>query len=337
MKQLFVAVCSLLSALLWGGCSVRELPEGDGIDPTTVHTEIVLLPGSDMTQFDIPEFSTRTAGMHKYKVRYIVEVYADDRFDQSLQFRRQLICEEGDAGEVALECELHARNYRVVAWRDFVLAAEVSGNTAADCFYTTSDFAAVKLRGDYTGGTDYKDVFCGQATLDLTPYRCRLAARHCEEIQLERPLAKIELITTDVIKYLNKLEQMKSVRPAGIEDFTVQLGYIGYFPTGFNVVSNRPNEAVTGIQFTSVPIVISNNEACLAFDYVLVNGMESSVTLEMVICNEKGQEVNRVSGVEVPVRRNRITTVRDAFLTREFAPGIGINPGFDGEINVVVP
>ena len=31
-------------------------------------------------------------------------------------------------------------------------------------------------------------------------------------------------------------------------------------PTGFNVVSNRPNEAVTGIQFTSVPIVISNNE-----------------------------------------------------------------------------
>ena len=32
-----------------------------------------------MTQFDIPEFSTRTAGVHKYKVRYIVEVYADDR------------------------------------------------------------------------------------------------------------------------------------------------------------------------------------------------------------------------------------------------------------------
>ena len=48
MKQLFVAVCSLLSALLWGGCSVHELPEGDGIDPTTVHTEIVLLPGVDM-------------------------------------------------------------------------------------------------------------------------------------------------------------------------------------------------------------------------------------------------------------------------------------------------
>ncbi len=30
--------------------------------------------------------------------------------------------------------------------------------------------------------------------------------------------------------------------------------------------------------------------------------------------------MNRVGGVEVPVRRNRITTVRDAFLTRDSLP-----------------
>lgn len=57
----------------------------------------------------------------------------------------------------------------------------------------------------------------------------------------------------------------------------------------------------------------------------------------MIIYNEEGQEVNRVIGVEVPLKRNKITMVRDEFLTREFAPGIGIDPGFDGEINVVVP
>lgn len=100
---------------------------------------------------------------------------------------------------------------------------------------------------------------------------------------------------------------------------------------------NRPNEAVMGIKFTSNLLVLSDNEACLAFDYVLVNGEESSVTLEMIIYNEEGQEVNRVTGVEVPLKRNKITMVRDEFLTREFAPGIGIDPGFDGEINVVVP
>ena len=332
MKKLFIAACALLSVALLGGCGVRELPEDGGVDPTTVHTRIVLLPGADMTPFDVPEFSTRAADSREYEVRYIVEVYADDKFDQSLQFRRQLIYPEGDADEVALECDLHARNYRVVVWRDFVLAG-----SAADCFYSTADFSAIELKGEYTGGTDYKDVFCGQTGLDLTPYRCRLEAVHSEEVQLERPLAKIELITTDVIKYLDKLEQTKSPTRATIEDFTLQVLYTGYFPAGFNVNSNRPNLAVTGVKFTSMPIIVSDNEACLAFDYVLVNGEESAVTLEMIIYNEEGREVNRVSGVEVPVKRNKITTVRDAFLTREFAPGIGIDPGFDGEINIVVP
>ncbi|MCD8183440.1 MAG: hypothetical protein LUE99_10495 [Bacteroides sp.] len=212
--------------------------------------------------------------------------------------------------------------------------------TQADCFYDTADFGAVKLKGDYTAGTDYKDVFSGQMSLDLMPYRCRLEAGHREEMQLERPLAKIELITTDIIKYMNKLEQRQKsadARSTGIEDFTLQVLYAGYFPVGFDIPLNHPNEAVTGVSFTSTPIPISDNEACLVFDYVLVNCAESSVSLEMIIYNEEGQEVNRVSGVEVPVKRNKITTVRDAFLTREFAPGIGINPGFDGEINVVVP
>ena len=30
-------------------------------------------------------------------------------------------------------------------------------------------------------------------------------------------------------------------------------------------------------------------------------------------------------------------TGRDEFLTRDYAPGIGINPGFDGEIDIVIP
>lgn len=335
MKKLFIAICGLLPVILLGGCGVHELPEDGGVDPTTVHTKIVLLPGADMTPFDIPEFSTRTADSREYEVRYIVEVYADDKFDQSLQFRRQLIYPEGNACEVVLECELHARNYRVMVWRDFVLAG-----SADDYFYTTADFSAIKLKGDYIGGTDYKDVFCGQMSLDLTPYHCQLEAEHCEEMQLERPLAKIELITTDIIKYMNKLERAKNSKGSPvttIEDFTVQVLYTGYFPTGFNVNSNRPNQALTDVKFNSTPVTVSDNEACLAFDYVLVNGEESAVTLEMIIYNEEGQEVNRVTGVEVPVKRNKITTVRDEFLTREFAPGIGIDPGFEGEINVVVP
>ena len=323
-----------LSLFLLSACGVRELPEDGGVDPTVVHTSIVLLPGADMTPFDVPEFSTRSADGRAYNFRYQVEVYADDKYDQSLQFRRLLTYPEGYTGEVALECDLHARNYRVVVWRDFVPVSDVG--LADDHFYITADFSAIKLKGDYTGGTDYKDVFSGQMSLDLSAYRCELEAEHREEMQLERPLAKIELITTDVIKYLDS-QRSVSTRITDVESLSLEVFYTGYFPIGFDVLLNRPNEAVTGISFSSAPLTVSDNEACLAFDYVLVNGAESSVGLEMVIYNAEGMEVNRVSGVTVPVSRNKITTVRDEFLTRRFAPGIGISPGFDGEINVVIP
>lgn len=325
----FIALCT--SLLLLNACDVHELPTDGGVDPTTVHTRIVLLPGADMIPFDLPDFSTRAADVRQYDVRYQVEIYADDKYDQSLQFRRILTYPEGYTGEVTLDCDLHARNYRVVAWRDFVLTG-----TSADCFYSTPSFSAIKLADDYVGGTDYKDAFSGQTALDLTPYRCKLEANHREKMQLERPLAKIMLITTDVIKYLDKLKAA-STRGANIESLSLQVLYTGYFPVGFNITDNRPNQAVMGIKFSTTPVAISDNEACLAFDYVLVNGEESAVTLEMIIYNDEGQEVNRVTGVEVPIKRNQITTVRDKFLTRQFAPGIGINPGFDGEINVVVP
>lgn len=313
-------------------CSVHELPEDGGVDPTVVHATIVLLPGADMTPFDIPEFSTRATDGDVYEVRYQVEVYADDKYDQSLQFRRTLTYPEGYTGEVALECDLHARNYRVVAWRDFV-----SAGSSDDCFYTTDNFTAIRLNGDYVGGTDYKDVFSGQIALDLTPYHCRLETEHREEMKLERPLAKIMLVTTDVIKYMNSLKKSNAVRAVDIEHFTVKLLYAGYLPVGFNIPLNRPNDALTGIGFSSVPISVSATEACLAFDYVLVNGEESAVNVEMKIYNEDGVEVNRISDVRVPVLRNKITTIRDEFLTREFAPGIGVDPGFDGEIDIVIP
>lgn len=321
-----------LPLFLLTACGVHELPEDGGVDPTVVHTTIVLLPGADMTPFDIPEFSTRAADGHTYEVRYQVEVYADDKYDQNLQFRRTLTYPEGYTGEVALECDLHARNYRVVAWRDFVPAG-----TSDDCFYSTEDFTAIKLNGDYVGGTDYKDVFSGQISLNLTSYHCDLETEHREEMRLERPLAKIMLVTTDVIKYINNLKNADAVRAVNVEHFTVKLLYAGYLPVGFNIPLNRPNDAVTGISFSSAPISISDKEACLAFDYVLVNGEESAVDVEMIIYNEDGVEVNRVSGVKVPILRNKITTVRDEYLTREFAPGVDVDPSFEGEINIVIP
>ena len=47
--------------------------------------------------------------------------------------------------------------------------------------------------------------------------------------------------------------------------------------------------------------------------------------------------LNRIEGIDVPIVRGKLTTIRDEFLTRDYAPGIGIDPGFDGDINITIP
>ena len=47
--------------------------------------------------------------------------------------------------------------------------------------------------------------------------------------------------------------------------------------------------------------------------------------------------MNRIEGIDLPIVRGKLTTIRDEFLTRDYAPGIGIDPGFDGDINITIP
>ena len=74
----------------------------------------------------------------------------------------------------------------------------------------------------------------------------------------------------------------------------------------------------------------------MGFDYVFVNGESSSVNLSVEIVDKNGMTVNRVDNIVVPIYRGKQTIVRDKFFTREYNPGIGIDPGFDGEFNVYV-
>ena len=59
--------------------------------------------------------------------------------------------------------------------------------------------------------------------------------------------------------------------------------------------------------------------------------------MNLNISDAQGNVINEVQGIQVPIVRGKLTSVRDEFLTRSFTPGIGIDPGFDGEINVVIP
>ena len=119
------------------------------------------------------------------------------------------------------------------------------------------------------------------------------------------------------------------------EDYKIVFYYNSYLPTEYNLLTGKPTDAKMGMQFSSSLLPLNEDEALIGFDYVIVNGVESSVTLQVALYAPDGEMMSLSNPVVVPVVRGKVTTVRGKFLTLATGGGIGIDPGFDGEFNLV--
>ena len=119
------------------------------------------------------------------------------------------------------------------------------------------------------------------------------------------------------------------------EDYKIVFYYNSYLPTEYNLLTGKPTDAKMGMQFSSTLLPLNEDEALIGFDYVIVNGVESSVTLQVALYAPDGEMMSLSNPVVVPVVRGKVTTVRGKFLTLATGGGIGIDPGFDGEFNLV--
>lgn len=119
------------------------------------------------------------------------------------------------------------------------------------------------------------------------------------------------------------------------EDYKIVFYYNSYLPTEYNLITGKPTDAKMGMMFSSSLQPLNEDEALIGFDYVIVNGVESSVTLQVALYAPDGELMSLSNPVVVPVVRGKVTTVRGKFLTLATGGGIGIDPGFDGEFNLV--
>lgn len=119
------------------------------------------------------------------------------------------------------------------------------------------------------------------------------------------------------------------------EDYKIVFYYNSYLPTEYNLITGKPTDAKMGMMFSSSLQPLNEDEALIGFDYVIVNGVESSVTLQVALYAPDGELMSLSNPVVVPVVRGKVTTVRGKFLTLTTGGGIGIDPGFDGEFNLV--
>lgn len=337
MKQKFcVALISFIVAVSLSGC-VHDYPamtpDGeDGVDPTLVEvsTDVVLdlelVPLEIVTPVVVRSGGGRAESA--YSRRFIIEAWHEGR---AVSRQVNIVDDAGDDStgmiRVPIRLKLHALEYTLLVWTDFVAA-----DSTGDLFYDTGNLKRVSCNDPYTGSTDYRDCLYGTTVLDLRPYRDEWNASVEVKVDMARPLGKYELIATDVKDFLRKTKKLRD----GNESFTITFYYGFYLPTVFNVLSGKPEDSQTGVQYT-VPLEVpadGSEECTVGSDFVFVNGSESSVNLSMEIRDGSGNVLSRTKGLDIPFQRGHLTTVRARFLTNGMQGGVEIDDEFSGDVDV---
>ncbi len=233
---------------------------------------------------------------------------------------------------------LQPGNYDLWVWSDW---ADTNGKSLC---YESSDFSHIHYPEPYRGGNEMRDALRGMTsfTIDdnyLSDYSIDI------DLTLERPLARYEFISTDLNEFIDNetsrgLMQYPSFdapsRLPEMDNYTVKMIYSGYMPSEFDNFQNKPVNSTTGVSYTARIRPISDDEALLGFDYVMVNGHESSIPVAMELYDPEGTLIGRTNPIDVPTQRNRCTIVRGKFLTSKATGGVGINPDFNGDFNIEI-
>ena len=258
------------------------------------------------------------------RIRHIIRAYplsdrnrpARDYYSESI-----FITEISGSYDCDLALDLPAGDYRIMVWSDFI-------HDVGDAyFYNPSNFSEITLRGVYTGDTDYRDAFRGVGEALLTTSVVEQPPTVLE-IDMQRPLAKYEFISTD-------LQDFRQTN-VDINDCDVFFFYNGFMPDSYDMTSDRPNDVSENISFESAPEQIDANSVSLGFDYVFVNGKQSGVHVMVGLYDAEGRQLALSQSIQVPLMRSRHTVIRGSFLMTQNSGGIRINPGFDGNYNIVI-
>lgn len=229
-----------------------------------------------------------------------------------------------NAAGQSTECRmvLPSGSYRLLAWADWVDHGSVT-----DKYYNTSNLGDITFLGKYDGNNDYRNAYAGGANLEFSVLLGDTTTVVRQPLSLRSIMGKVKFVATDYNEYLEKGQNLR-----------ILVAYTGFLPNRYSVLRGVPFDATTGVNFRSGISETStqgDGTATLGYDYVMVNGEESSVTMALGLYNDEGKLVATSSTINVPIKRGGITVVKDEFLTKTAGGGgVGIDPSFEGDINI---
>lgn len=323
--------CLLLLPAFVSSC-LHEEPEltadGElGVDPTAVNIMTNLTLETSFEPVDINR-STRAA-TDTYLHRFVVAAY-----EGTQKVAQQVVYQEIQAGEttvsIPLTMKLHARNYQLAVWADYAVKTD---EVISQTFYDTDNMAFILRATPYKGNSKYYDAFYGNTPLDLTAYRDQWNVIVPVEVKMSRPMARYNLIATDVVKFLKKIADKEITG----KKFTITVKYNYYLPTGFDALTGRLKRSLQYMEYNKTVelATLQKLENALegfniGFDYLLINNdTPSSTPVTIEVANESKVVVARYQNLKIPYERNKETNLRGHFLTA--SPGINFDPDFEDE------
>ena len=351
-KLIYLMICMPLWLLT--ACDVHEWPD----TPEFVKLHLRLDYETDMTVWEhlydgesvMEQGLGETYDNHHAlgKIRYIVRTFpiseknrSKQEYTQEFTFTKDI--SEGYDHEVTLD--LLPGDYNILVWSDLVKSA----NDVP--FYDAKNFAEIRLQGEHHPNTDYRDAFRGTNKISLV---ADIMERLPDtlDIKMQRPLAKFELITNDVLEFVDKESTRVASKANGgkavtdndppsrvinLEDYRIVFYYVGFMPDAYSIYTDKPVDSSTGVFFESTLKKLTESEATLGFDYMMVNGKKSMVTLKIGVFDNEDLQLSMSEPIEVPLQRSHHTVIRGMFLMSEASGGVSINPDYDGEFNLIIP
>ena len=326
------------------GCDVHEFPELPASHQVKLHlsfsTDLPVWEHSIDYRSDLPSVTEPLSGIMHYTVR----IYP--HYDKARALP-QCVAEYSFSRNVAgfydcdADVEIPNGNYDVMVWADFY----EGGGDASHPFYDISDFSAISLTMPHRAVTDYRDAFRGVVNVSVDNSQ----AQQVVEVPMQRPLAKFEFVTIDLKEFVTNEAHRLSAKDAALspenapaevpsrvslDDYRVIVYYEGYMPSVFNMFTDRPVDSRTGAAFESTLSQLSDSEASLGFDYVMVNHAETAVSVRIALLSADGEVISTTPAIRVPLKRSVHTIMRDKFITMRASGGIGVDPDYDGEFNI---
>ena len=355
----------LAAPMLLASCDVHEFPELPEKEPfhlrLNYETDMTIWEHVyDGTTLKEVGFGATYDNTQEYgSMRSIVRIYPSTEAMRSTRSHlEELVVNRNirDGYDQEVTVEMPGGEYNVMVWSD------ITQLSTQRPYYNADDFFEVMLQGDHIGNTDYRDAFRGEVTATVTDpvYYVNSAAAAIDNqatVPMIRPMGKYQFVSTDVDIFLTRVaEQMREqgllagidpsadpllayeqlLKQIDLGEYQVVFRYNAFMPCSFNMFTNKPADSWTGITYRGALTMLQSGKMSLGFDYIFVNGTETTLAISVAVFNKDGVEISSTNAINVPIVRSKLTLVTGDFLTSKSSGGVNIQYEYNGEYNVEI-